>query len=177
MKESNRYNDATKDASLLFADPPANVDQTFRRIAATVKERTRVACPPGKPMYGLSELTELLANTFTPDAMKKRSEDEEATAASLPRRALDTLQHRLGHATTAWKIAEARINQLEQENAKLLAIIEAQNKIIAEQAATIRSTLRPGCDFYRAISRRSGVRTKNWSGARLQRRYRKSRRS
>ena len=136
MKVSGRFRDAPKDAALLFSEAPDNLDQSFRRIVAAVEKLTRLACPPSNPTYGLVDLMEMLSDKYVPAALKVRA----GVGATLnPRRAMDTLQRRLGHTTEAWKVAEGNIKSLNTEILKLRQIIvekdkviEAKNKIIKE---------------------------------------------
>ena len=136
FKDGGSRADEYEDARVLFEAAPASADTAFRRILAVVKEKTRVACPPSAPTYGLDSLAETLADLYGP-GRGQAAGNGAAEAAPSSRRALDTLQRRLGRATLAQAKSDKRVMELEKENAKLLAIIAEKDIIIAAQAADI----------------------------------------
>ena len=134
MAKSKLYSDEFKDAALLFEDSKSGTDAAFRRIVSAVVAQTRVACPPSKPTYDLDKLVTLLSGTYQPSATKGA---EPVEIAPPSRRALDTLQRRLGRATLAMSRADERVAKLEADNARLRAVIKEKDKVIAALAAEI----------------------------------------
>ena len=140
------YYDAPKDAATLFTESPGSVDAAFRRISLAVDELTRRACPPSNPTKQLDKLAELLSAVYVPASQRSYVAADGVVQAAPPssRRALDTLQRRLGRATLALASADKRVAELEAENLRLHGVIKEMGCVIEAQAATI-VTLKSKC--------------------------------
>ena len=122
--------DPPYDALLCFPGAPAGCDMTFRRVSKEVMAATSRAT-----LSDLRDLPDVLARSFEPAA--PRDADSAQLPTSTPTRTLDTLQRRLGHMSVALARADARIEALEAENAKLRDIILQRDEEIAALKQTI----------------------------------------
>jgi regulator of replication initiation timing len=130
LKSRAGCRDAPYDALLCFPGAPASCDHTFRRVMREVKAATSRAT-----LSDLRQLPDMLAKLFAPAPPPAAASAE--PPARTPTRTLDTLQRRLGHMSVALARADARIEELEAENAKLREVISQKDEVIA----TLRQTI------------------------------------
>ena len=146
MARSGRFADPPMDAALLFSGTPVGVqvDSSFRRIHASIKEVRRNAHKQGTNMAMLSEMLAALYVPRPVAAAAGSSGDAPSTAATIPVPAPNglvigngapKLHLRLRRMSAELTRANERIVQLEAENARL----REQNAQLRSENAELRS--------------------------------------